>query len=249
MRHKQRHEEAFIEETNRFAKMCVEYLDKVKVQAYNSLIEKTNQLKPLEMETQLLEEREQSLRAKLEHVTESLLGIEQRWDTILKLQNYYYALMSTEWRKQNDWIHRRASDGQLENAIYSVDRCRTANIRNKSDPNGFAIIAYFDEHILPNLEKMREVQPDLQLLKKGLHSMQAEVFTYLNQYNKTLWLSDKIAQTLKERTVATKARLEAKEKQIYFRQMKQEFIEERNHVLQYEANQMTRKPLEEAIRK
>lgn len=249
LRHKQRHEEAFIDNLNQFAGMCVDYLERMKVQAYDSLIEKTNHLKPLETTTQQLEQREKSLRAQLEHVTESLLGIEQRWDTIMRLQNYYYALMGTEWRKKNDWIHRRGGDGQLEVAIYSVDRCRSSNIRDKSDPSGFAIIEFFNGKIFPNLDRMRAVAPDKELLQKGLHAMQSEVFTYLNQYNKTLWLFDKISQTFTEQSKAIADRLEAKKKQIYFRQKKQEFLEERNHVLQYEANQITRKPLEEAIKK
>lgn len=252
LRHKQRHEEAFIDNLNSFAGLCVAYLETMKVNAYDSLIQKTNNLQPLEAATQQVEEREKILQDKLEHVTESLLGIEQRWDTIMKLQNYYYALMGTEWRKEKDWIHRRQSDGQLEVAIYSVDRCRSANIRDKSDSSsssGFAIIEYFNGHIFPNLDRMRAVRPDVELLKKGLHSMQSEVFTYLNQYNKTLSLFDKISQTFQEQSRVIRDRLEAKQKLIYFRQMRQEFIDERNHVLQYEANKITNKPLEEAIKK
>ena len=249
LRHKQRHEEAFIENLDRFAGMCVDFLEAMKVNAYDSLIAKTNNLKPLETATEQLVEREKSLRAKLEHATEALLGIEQRWETIMRLQNYYYVLMGTEWRKANDWIHRRASDGQLEVAIYSVERCRTANIRDKTDPSGFAIIQFFNGHIFPNLDKMKAVRPELEPLKKGLQLMQSEVFTYLNQYNKTLSLFDKISQTFQEQSRATRDRLEAKQKQIYFRQRRQEFVDERNHVLQYEAHQITGKPLEEAVKK
>lgn len=246
LRHKQRHEEAFIDNLNDFGTMCLEYLERVKVRAYDSLIEKTNNLKPLETLTQTLEEREKELRSQLEHATESLLGTEQRWDMIMKCSNYYYALMNTEWRKANDWIHR-TEDGQLQVAIYSVERCRTANIRQKDDPSGFSIIEYFDQHIFPNLDRMRSVHPDLQLLKTGLQSLQSEVF--LNQYNKTLWLYDRITQTFKGHAEAIDKEIEAKKRQIYFNRRKQEFIEERNHVLQYEANQITRKPLEEAIKK
>lgn len=250
LRHKQRHEEAFIDNLNGFAQMCRDYLETMKVQAYDSLIKMANKLKPLEIETQLLEEREKSLRAKMEHATETMLGIEQRWDTIMRLQNYYYALMNTEWRTNHDWIHRRATDGKLEAAIFTGGgRCRTANIRDKSDPSGFAVIEHFEAYIFPNMDRMRSVRPDVALLRKGLHTMQSEVFTYLSQYNKTLWTYDMVLQRLKSETVITKERREAKQKQIAFRQSKQEFIEERNHVLQYEANQMTRKPLEEAIKK
>lgn len=248
LRHKQRHEEAFIDNMNNFAGMCFEYLEKMKVQAYDSLIIKTNNLKPLEKATQQLEEKEKILKAKLEHVTEALLGIEQRWDTIMKLQNYYYALMSTDWRQRNDWIHVR-NDGQLEVAIFTLNRCRNANIRDKTDPSGFAIINYFEKNISPNLAKMQAVKPDLELLKKGLHAMQSEVFTYLNQYNQTISRFNEISQTFQDQSEAITDRLEAKQKQIQFKQTRQGFIDERNHVLKYEARQITNRPLEEALKK
>lgn len=251
LRHKQRHEESFIGSLNQFSGMCLDYLEATKVKAYDSLIQKTNHLSPLEIMTHDLELEEKCLKAKLEHVTESLLAIEQRWDTIMKLQNYYYALMDTHWRKQYDWIHRKASDGQLEVAIYSVDRCRSANIRDKNDPmsSGFAIIEYINGNIFPNMDRMRRVKPCLDLLKKGLHSMQSEVFTYLKQYNKTLTLYDNISYIFQEQSEGLKERREAKQKLIHFRQLRQEFIDERNHVLQYEANKITEKPLEQAINK
>lgn len=248
LRNKQRHEEAFIEDLDRFAEMCVDYMNTMKVNSYDSLIEKTNKLKPLEVATHQLVEREKCLRAKLGHITEALLGTEQAWDKIMKLQNYYYALMNTEWRKENDWIHRGDS-GELEIAIYSIERCRTANIRCKNDPSGFAVIEYFEAHIFPNIERIRKVKPELELLKKGLNSMQSEVFTYLNQYNKTLAVFEKIMHTFQKQMQTITERMNGKERQIYFHTMRQEFIEERNHVLQYEANQITQKPLEEAIKK
>lgn len=247
LRHKQRHEESFIENLNAFAGMCDDYLEGTKVKAYNSLILKTNH--PLEAKTHLLEQQDKCLKAELEHVTEALLAIEQRWDTIMRLQNYYYALMDTEWRKENDWIHRRVLDGQMEVAIYSVERCRSANIRDKSDPSGFAIIDYITNNIFPNMQQMRRVKPDLATLKKSLNLMQSEVFTYLSQYNKTLSLYESISQIFQEQSQKISNRVKAKRKLIHFRQLRQEFIDERNHVLQYEAHQVTQRPLEHAVNK
>lgn len=249
LRVKQGQEQEFIDNLDRFSAMCVQFLDQLRDEAYDSLIQTTNRLKPLEGKTAALEERERALRAELEHATETLSGIEHRWDVIMRLQNYYYVLMPTGWREQHDWIHRRAADNALEVSIYSVPRCRTANIRLKDRPDGFAIIAFFEAEVFPNLDKMKGVSPDARLLRQGLELLQSEVFTYLSQYNRTLAAYDKIVQMVRQCEARIRAQLEGKRKLIYFGQLQQQFVDKRNYVLKYETTEITQKPLQQAIKK
>lgn len=46
------------------------------------------------------------LRNKIDCLNENILLIEEKFDNLLRIQNYYNLLMDSEMRLEYDWIHR-----------------------------------------------------------------------------------------------------------------------------------------------
>lgn len=93
-----------------------------------------------------------------------IFQLEERWNYLMKLQNYYYLLQSTEWREQFDWIHREV-DGSLSTPMFTIKLCSQRNIRSSGESSGLLIKQFFDLNIEPHMEQMRRVQPEVQQLE------------------------------------------------------------------------------------
>ncbi|XP_059607707.1 uncharacterized protein LOC132255622 [Phlebotomus argentipes] len=184
-------------------------------------------------------------RAELEFITESVLEEERRWDTLMKLQNYYYLLMEPEWRKANDWIHRSAS-GELHEAVNIVENCSKINVRDKTSPEN--IRKFFEREIFPNIDRMKGITPDPELLRNGLATLKQKVFTSLNQYNKTLWIYEIFLHQAERLNVAFERSEQNQKKMMKFQSVQELFLEERAYLLSYEVKQVMGKPLERSIK-
>lgn len=181
----------------------------------------------------------------MEFVTESLLEEERKWDTLMKLQNYYYLLMEPEWRKLNDWIHRSAS-GDLHEAVDIIENCSKINVRDKTSPEN--IRKFFEREIFPNIEKMKSIVPDPILLRNGLQTLKQKVFTSLNQYNKTLWIYEIFMRQADGLKLAFDRSEKNQRKMMKFQTVQETFLEERAYLLNYEVKQVMGKPLERSIK-
>ncbi|GAB0099036.1 hypothetical protein DMENIID0001_148560 [Sergentomyia squamirostris] len=242
----QKDEEAAIEEVEGFSKICSDFLTNVKNDSYNRVIRKTQALKPLQQKTKELSQKVEELKAELEFVTESVLEEERKWDTLMKLQNYYFLLMEPEWRKANDWIHRTPS-GSLREAVDIVENCSKINIRDKTSTESIKV--YFEREIFPNIERMKAIQPDPELLRSGLQTLKQKVFTSLNQYNKTHWLYEVFLRQAENLKRAFEKSENSQRKMMKFQSVQETFLEERNYLLNYEVKQVMKKPLERSVRR
>ena len=75
-------------------------------------------------------------------------------------------MQNSEWREENDWIHRSPDTNELQPAILAANFCKQRNIRPQTDCLAYSIKQFFDENLRHNLEKMRNIQPDSDLLLK-----------------------------------------------------------------------------------
>lgn len=73
--------------------------------------------------------------------------------------------MRTEWRIVNDWIHRDES-GNLLLPLVAIADCAKRNMRDKSHCSGFAVMAHYENEIVPKLVKMESITPDAGLLNQ-----------------------------------------------------------------------------------
>lgn len=94
-----------------------------------------------------------------------IFQLEERWNYLIKLQNYYYILQSTEWREQFDWIHREI-DGSLSSPMFTIKLCSQRNIRSSGESSGLLIKKFFDVNIEPHMEQMRNVKPVVRQLEE-----------------------------------------------------------------------------------
>lgn len=70
-------------------------------------------LKPLEDNREKILKLKNELRNKIGCLNENILLIEEKFDNLLRIQNYYNLLMTSEMRLEYDWIHRN-EDGTLK---------------------------------------------------------------------------------------------------------------------------------------
>ncbi|XP_055691510.1 uncharacterized protein LOC129794691 [Lutzomyia longipalpis] len=241
----QKAEEAAIEEVENFSNVCSDFLTNIKNDSYDRVIRKAQALKPLQEKTNVLKLQVEELKAELEFITESVLEEERKWDTLMKLQNYYYLLMEPEWRKVNDWIHRTAS-GELHEAVDIIEMCSVINVRKKTSPG--SIREYFECEIFPNIERMKGIQPEPQLLRNGLQTLKQKVFTSLNQYNKTMWMYEIFLRQVNGLRGAFVRSETQQRKMMKFQGAKENFLAERAYILSYEVKQVMGKPLERSVK-
>lgn len=100
-------------------------------------------------------------------------------------------LQKTEWREAYDWIHRD-SDGKLQSPLIAFRFCSTRNIREQNDCLAFSVIGFFDKAIKPNLEKMRQIHPDAEMLSTSLKTQTEKSLNGLRQHNQTFWMFKQI---------------------------------------------------------
>lgn len=112
----------------------------------------------------------------------------------LSFQNYYYLMMIPLWRYENDWIHRSKA-GQLDFLKKSVVYCKKIHIRSKSisEISLHAIKNFFETSIEPEkLDRMKQILPDVKLLKASLEGIKSNVLGILNKHNEIMIRSSEI---------------------------------------------------------
>ncbi len=123
------------------------------------------QQKQMEAENKLLHKRHHDMDEELRKLSKDIFLIEENWNELMTLQNYYYILQDSEWRQLNDWIHIDLN-GVIQSPLQAINYCKTKNIRLRSDCSGFSIKIFFDNETSKHLEKMRSISPEAGLLKK-----------------------------------------------------------------------------------
>lgn len=103
-------------------------------------------------------------------------------------------MMLPLWRLEHDWIHR-SKTGQLDFLKKSVIYCKKIHIRSKSisELSLHAVKTFFETSIEPKkLEQMRQVKPDVKLLKSSLEGIKTNVLGILNKHNEIMFKSSEI---------------------------------------------------------
>lgn len=98
------------------------------------------------------------------------------------------------WRLEHDWIHRN-KNGQLDFLKKSVIYCKKIHIRSKSvsEISLHAIKHFFETSIEPKkLDQMRNIKPDVSLLKASLEGVKSNVLGILNKHNEIMLKSSEI---------------------------------------------------------
>lgn len=104
-------------------------------------------------------------------------------------------MMSPIWRLENDWIHRN-KHGQLDFLKKSVVYCKKIHIRSKSitEISLHAIKEFFEKSIMPRrLDQMRQIKPEVNLLKASLEDIKSNVLGILNKHNEIMLRSSEIS--------------------------------------------------------
>lgn len=184
---KQKKETEYLNEVEEFQYVCVTEFGTMKNVAYARLAHAIEESKNLEdkIGTSRSEETVQLLA--LDCIQLRVFQLEEIWNYLMTLQNYYYLLQSTEWRSEHDWIHRSAVDGSLETPMEAYTKCTQRYIRPSRESSGHKIKAFFEENIEPNLVRMLKVQPDAKELQSNLVLLNANCLKGLIQHNNTFW--------------------------------------------------------------
>ncbi|KAG4073788.1 hypothetical protein HA402_001012 [Bradysia odoriphaga] len=158
-------ENKLMDEAEEFAELCKTLFTKWKSEAFNDFNQKLTQQKQLEVENKWLHQQHHDLGEELRKMSKDVFLIEENWNELMMLQNYYYILQDSEWRQSNDWIHVD-SNGIVQSPLQAVNYCKTKNIRPRTDCCGFSIKTHFENETSKQLEKMRSISPAPDLLKK-----------------------------------------------------------------------------------
>lgn len=146
-------------------KICVREFVTWKSEAYEKVVKSNQRLDELRTNIAQMQTEKSEMLSVMDGVNLRIFQLEKRWNYLMKLQNYYYLLQSTEWRQQYDWIHRE-TDGSLSSPMLRYKLCSQRNIRPGGESSGILIKAFFDEHIEPHLDRMRIVTPEKEQLKE-----------------------------------------------------------------------------------
>lgn len=101
---KQAVEKSRINNVIKFAEISESIFIKKQSEAYTKFTEVNKILKPLEEERKKMTELKDGLRNQIDCLNENILLIEEKFDNLLKIQNYYNLLMDSEMRLEYDWI-------------------------------------------------------------------------------------------------------------------------------------------------
>lgn len=103
---KQAVEKSRINNVLKFAEISESIFIKNQSEAYTKFTELNKILKPLEENRKKMTDLKDGLRNKIDCLNENILLIEEKFDNLLRIQNYYNLLMDSEMRLEYDWIHR-----------------------------------------------------------------------------------------------------------------------------------------------
>ncbi|XP_035777910.1 uncharacterized protein LOC118459012 [Anopheles albimanus] len=162
-----------------------------KEEAYSKLVAATDQEKEATQETGRLKATLQDRQNKMDSVTERILLLEERWNRVMQIRNYYYMLMDSQWRLQNDYFHR-ASDGSLLTVSESIRNCKSLFIRTEGNNIATEIAEFYLEKAFPELERLPSCEPDAELLRRGLVQLNLRTIDLISKYNQKLMVFSKI---------------------------------------------------------
>uniref|UniRef100_A0A182P5S6 DUF4200 domain-containing protein n=1 Tax=Anopheles epiroticus TaxID=199890 RepID=A0A182P5S6_9DIPT len=168
-----------------------------KEEAYSKLVAAIDQEKEATQETVRLRTLLQNRQNKMDTVTERILLLEQRWTKVMQIRNYYYLLMDSQWRLENDFFHR-APDGSLYTVSEAIRNCKSLFIRTEGRNVGTEIAAFYTEKTFSELERLPGCEPDAALLQRGLAQLNLRTIDLINKYNQKLMVFSKIDYHYKE---------------------------------------------------
>ncbi|XP_053665487.1 uncharacterized protein LOC128714636 [Anopheles marshallii] len=168
-----------------------------KEEAYSKLVAATDREKEATQETVRLRTILQDRQNKMDSITERILLLEQRWTKVMQIRNYYYLLMDSQWRLENDFFHR-APDGSLYTVSESIKNCKSIFIRTAGSNIGTEIAAFYLEKTFPELARLPGCEPDVVLLQRGLTQLNLRTIDLINKYNQKLMVFSKIDYHYKE---------------------------------------------------
>ncbi|XP_052898004.1 uncharacterized protein LOC128304805 [Anopheles moucheti] len=168
-----------------------------KEEAYSKLVAATDREKEATQETVRLRTILQDRQNKMDSITERILLLEQRWTRVMQIRNYYYLLMDSQWRLENDFFHR-APDGSLYTVSESIKNCKSIFIRTTGSNVGTEIAAFYLEKTFPELARLPGCEPDVVLLQRGLTQLNLRTIDLINKYNQKLMVFSKIDYHYKE---------------------------------------------------
>jgi hypothetical protein len=134
------------------------------------------------------------LQNESDFLMQKLMADERKWERIMMMQNYYYLIMHPHWRLEHDWIHRN-KENQLDFLKKSVVYSKLIHIRSKSvtEISLHAIKEFFENFIeSKRLDKMRRIQPEVDLLRSALDNIKSNVLGILNKHNEIMLRSSEI---------------------------------------------------------
>ncbi|XP_050078972.1 uncharacterized protein LOC126565806 [Anopheles maculipalpis] len=168
-----------------------------KEEAYSKLVAATDQEKEATQESVRLRALLQNRQNRMDSITERILLLEQRWTKVMQIRNYYYLLMDSQWRLENDFFHR-APDGSLYTVSESIKNCKSIFIRTEGSNIGTEIASFYLEKTFPELERLPGCVPDVGLLQRGLTQLNLRTIDLINKYNQKLMVFSKIDYHYKE---------------------------------------------------
>ncbi|XP_018785438.1 PREDICTED: uncharacterized protein LOC108966810 [Bactrocera latifrons] len=155
-----------------------------------------------------------------------IVFIEGHWIRRIMLQNFHYLLGDSEWRYENDWIHRiekisqrgseceededygeeeeEGEEGEgctkttieLENFEESIMKRNTVNIRKRDKDDAWAIKSYYEDVYMKNLHPILIVFPNADSFMRGIENLKIKTFVLLLEMHFTLSIHTELQSRL-----------------------------------------------------
>ncbi|XP_053953767.1 uncharacterized protein LOC128860330 [Anastrepha ludens] len=153
-----------------------------------------------------------------------IVFVEGHWIRRIMLQNFHYLLGDSEWRYENDWIHRieqatqpstecdEEEEGEeeeeagerrcekvsieLENFEESIAKRSIVNIRKRDKDNAWAIKAFYENVYLQNLHPILIVFPNAESFMLGIDNLKTKTFVLLLEMHFTLSIHSELQSRL-----------------------------------------------------
>ncbi|KAG5676297.1 hypothetical protein PVAND_006144 [Polypedilum vanderplanki] len=243
-------ENKMIGKTLKFIKACNPQFKQLQDEAFVKAKEKLEMVEKVKIETEEMRKKLTRLEDESDLLMQNLMADERKWEMIMMMQNYYYLLMHPTWRLENDWIHRN-KDGQLDFLKKSIVYCKKIHIRSKnvSEISLHAIKDFFEQSIEPKrLDQMRQIKPDVSLLKASLDDMKSNVLGILHKHNEIMLRSSEILFQQNQLEKAIPVIISSYQENMSHIQQKVSFIEKRIEFLMGEVEELSNIPLIKCVK-
>ncbi|XP_036327600.1 uncharacterized protein LOC118740209 [Rhagoletis pomonella] len=206
-----------------------------------------------------------------------IVFIEGHWIRRIMLQNFHYLLGDSEWRYENDWIHRIEQPVQrdsecdeeeeeeeeeeengygkecekvvieLENFEESIGKRNMVNIRKRDKDDAWAIKTYYEDVYLQNLHPILIVFPDAESFMRGIENLKIKTFVLLLEMHFTLSIYTELQSRLD--TFEEWCLEDLREKQAYVSRKcaKLYFMSDRAAEMKKRTIEFLNKPIEESF--